>query len=65
MLKSIRILLAIACHYDYEIWPIDVKTSFLNGELDETIYMTQLDGYIAEGQEHMVCKLKKSIYGLK
>ena len=65
MLKSIRILLAIACHYDYEIWQMDIKTAFFNRELDETIYMTQPDEYIAEGQEHMVCKLKKSIYGLK
>ena len=39
MLKSIKILLAIACHHDYEIWQMDVKTAFLNGELDETIYM--------------------------
>ena len=51
--------------YDYELWQMDVKTTFLNGELDKTIYMTQPDGYIAEGQEHMVCELKKSIYGLK
>ena len=65
MLKSIRILLAIACHYDYEIWQMDVKTAFLNGNLDEGIYMMQPDGFIARGQEHMVCKFKKSIYGLK
>ena len=65
MLKSIRILLAITCHYDYEIWKIDIKTAFLNGELDEIIYATQLDGCIAKGQEHMVCNLKKPIYGIK
>ena len=65
MLKSIRVLLAIVCHCDYKIWQMDVKIAFFNGQLDETIYMTQPDGYIAEGQEHMVCKLKKSIYGLK
>ena len=44
---------------------MDVKITFLNRELDETIYMTQLDRYIVEGREHMVCMLKKSIYGLK
>ena len=44
---------------------MDVKIAFLNRELDETIYMTQPDRYIAEVQEHMACKLKKSIYGLK
>ena len=39
MLKSIRILLSIAAYFDYEIWQMDVKTAFLNGYLDETIYM--------------------------
>ncbi|MCQ7016867.1 DDE-type integrase/transposase/recombinase, partial [Clostridioides difficile] len=65
MLKSIRILLAIAAHMDYEIWQMDVKTAFLNGSLEENIYMKQPEGFIAKGQEHLVCKLKKSIYGLK
>ena len=65
MLKSIRILLSIAAHLDYEIWQMDVKTAFLNGNLEETIYMQQPEGFIKEGQEHLVCKLKRSIYGLK
>ena len=65
MLKSIRILLSIATHYDYEIWKMDVKTAFLNGNLEEEIYMMQLEGFIAKDQEHMVCKLKRSFYGLK
>ena len=39
MLKSIRIMLAIAVHLDYEIWQMDVKTAFLNGELTEEVYM--------------------------
>ena len=65
MLKSIRILLSITAHYDYEIWQMDVKTTFLNGNLEEEIYMMQLEGFIAKNQEHMVCKLKRSIYGLK
>ena len=43
---------------------MDVKTTFLNGELEEDIYMQQLKGFIAKGQEHMVCKLHTSIYGL-
>ena len=65
MIKSIRILLSIAAHMDYEIWQMDVKTAFLNGSLDETIYMVQPEGFIAKGHEKKVCKLQKSIYGLK
>ena len=44
---------------------MDVKTDFLNGNLDEEIYMMQLEGFIAKNREHMFCKLKMSIYGLK
>lgn len=65
MLKSIRILLSIAAHFDYKIWQMDVKTTFLNGNLDEEIYMMQPEGFIAKNQEHLVCKLQRSIYGLK
>ena len=65
MLKSIWILLSIAAHLDYEIWKMDVNTAFLNGSLEETIYMQQPDGFIKKIQEHLVCKLKRSIYGLK
>ena len=65
MFKTIRILLSIASHYDYEIWQMDVKTTFLNGSLDESIFMRQPDGFIEKGKEHMLCKLKRSIYGLK
>ena len=65
MLKSIRILLSIATFYDYEIWQMDAKTTFLNGNLEESIYMTQPEGFMEQGQEQKICKLKKSIYGLK
>ena len=64
MIKSIRIFLSISTYYGYEIWQMDVKTAFFNGYLQENIYMMQPDGFITEGQEHMVCKLHKSIYGL-
>ena len=50
MLKSIRILLSIAAHFDYEIWQMDVKTAFLNGNLEEEIYMMQPEGFIAKNQ---------------
>ena len=65
MLKSIRILLAIAAYYDYEIWQMDVKTAFLNGYLEEEIYMEQPEGFTSSQTSGLICKLKKSIYGLK
>ena len=65
MIKSIRILLSIVAHMDYEIWQMDVKTAFLDGSLEETIYMVQPEGFVAKGQEKKVRKLQKSIYGLK
>ena len=61
MTKSIRILLAIAAHYDYEIWQMDVKTTFLNGNLTEEVYMTQPEGFTSK-DSNKVCKLQKSIY---
>ena len=48
MIKSIKILLSIVAHMDYEIWQIDVKTDFLNESLEETIYMVKLEGFIAK-----------------
>ena len=65
MIKSIRILLSIVAHMDYEIWQMDVKTAFLNGSLEETIYMVRPEGFFAKSQENKVCKLQKSIYELK
>ena len=65
MIKSIRILLSIAAALDYEIWKMDVKTAFLNCYLDESIYMMQPEGFIVEGQQQKVCKLLRSIYGLR
>ena len=49
MLKSIRILLAVAASLDYEIWQMNVKITFLNGSLEEDIYMQQPEGFIAKG----------------
>ena len=65
MLKSIRILLSIVTHMDYKIWQMDVKTAFLNGILEENIHMKQPEGFIEKGKGHLVCKLNRSIYGLK
>src|SRR3954453_11357859 len=65
MLKSVRIVLAIAAYFDYEIWQMDVKTAFLNGNLDEDVYMIQPEGFVNPQNASKVCKLQKSIYGLK
>jgi hypothetical protein len=65
MIKSIRILFAIAAYYDYEIWQMDVKTAFLNGHLQEDVYMVQPEGFVDPKNSDKVCKLKRSIYGLK
>jgi hypothetical protein len=63
-LTTIRILIAVAASYGLIIHQMDVKTAFLNGELDEEIYMDQPEGFIADGQENKVCRLIKSLYGL-
>ena len=57
MLKSIRILIAIAAYHDYEIWQMDVKTEFLNGNLLEDVYMTQPEGFVQPKNSGKVCKL--------
>ncbi len=61
---SIRCVLALVAIEDMEIHQMDVKTAFLNGDLEEEIYMEQLEGFTQEG-EHLVCKLHKSLYELK
>jgi hypothetical protein len=62
---SFRIIMMLVAHYDLELHQMDVKTAFLNGNLQENVYMTQPEGFAVEGKEYMRCKLKKSIYGLK
>ncbi|GJX56255.1 retrotransposon protein, putative, ty1-copia subclass [Tanacetum coccineum] len=64
-IRAIRILIAIAAYYDYEIWQMDVKTAFLNGYLNEEVYMEQPKGFVNPKYPNRVCKLKRSIYGLK
>ena len=58
-------LIAIATIHNLEIHQMDVKTAFLNGDVDEEIYMEQPEGFIILGQERKVCPLVKSLYGLK
>ena len=64
-ITSIRILIALAAMHDLKIHQMDVKTAFLNGKLEEEIYMEQPEGFIVPGKEKKVCRLVKSLYGLK
>ena len=64
-ITTIRLLVALATIYNLEIHQIVVKTAFLYGELNEEVYMKQPEGFGLEEQEQNVCKLVKSLYGLK
>lgn len=57
--------MAVVCQMDWELQQMDVKTAFLHGELEESIYMEQPEGFIEPGNEDKVCLLKRSLYGLK
>jgi hypothetical protein len=62
---SFRIIMTLVAHYDLELHQMDVKMTFLNGDLEENVYMAQLKGFVVEEKERMGCRLKKSIYRLK
>ena len=62
-ITSIRMLITIAALHNLEIHQMDVKTAFLNGDLNEEIYMDQPEGFISLGKEKKVCRLVKSLYG--
>ncbi|GJZ37537.1 zinc finger, CCHC-type containing protein [Tanacetum coccineum] len=64
-ITTIRLLLALAVIHNLVIHQMYVKTTFLNGDLDEKVYMKQPEGFVMPGNEHKVCKLVKSLYGLK
>ena len=62
--KSVRTVIALAVQKGLKLHQMDVATAFLNGELKE-VYMKQPKGFETEGQKHLVCSLKRSIYALK
>ena len=62
---SFRIIMALVAHYDLELHQMDVKTTFLNEDLEENVYIAQPNGFVMEGKERMGCRLNKSIYRLK
>jgi hypothetical protein len=57
MLKSVRILLAIIAYFDHEIWKMDIKMAFFNGNLIEDVYMTQPEGFVDPKHAGKICKL--------
>ena len=64
-LDTIRLLLALAAHQGWKIYQLDVKSAFLNGYLEEEIYVEQSEGFVVKGAEDKVYLLKKALYGLK
>ena len=64
-ITSVRLFLAIAVIRHWPLYQLDIKNAFLQGELEEEIYMEQLPGFVAQGESSLVCKLRRSLHGLK
>ncbi|KAL0546298.1 hypothetical protein IC582_016205 [Cucumis melo] len=64
-LETIRLLIALVAQNNWKIFQMDVKSAFLNGYLEEEVYLEQPSGYSVKSQEYKVLKLKKTLYGLK
>jgi hypothetical protein len=58
-------ILAMAANIGWQVHHLDVKTAFLNGELEKEVYVAQPEGYVQKGKERMVLKLSKALYGLR
>ncbi|KAL6287822.1 hypothetical protein ACE6H2_012212 [Prunus campanulata] len=64
-LDTIRTLIALAAQKGWKLWQLDVKSAFLNGILEEEVYVDQPDGFVVKGAEDKVYRLRKALYGLK
>ncbi|KAL8116625.1 hypothetical protein AgCh_022971 [Apium graveolens] len=64
-LETVRPILALAANNGWQINHLDVKSAFLNGELSEEVYVSQPEGFKKKGEEHLVYKLNKALYGLR
>ena len=62
---SVRTIIALASAMRWRLYQMDVKTTFLNGEIEEEVYIEQPEGFEVHGKETHVCRLKKALYGLR
>ncbi len=63
--ESIRMIISLAAQHGLKLHQMDVAIAFLNGDLEEEVYMQQPEGFIAKEQENLVCRLNRNIYGLR
>ena len=64
-LDAIRMFLALSSFHKFKVYQMDVKSTFLNGDLEKEVYIEQTDGFILGNGPKLVCRLKKTLYGLK
>ena len=64
-MEGVRTLLAYVSYKGFKVYQMDVKFTFLNGILEEEVYIEQLEGFVDDNNKDMVCKLHKELYGLK
>jgi len=64
-MEAIRMFLAYACSRKIKVYQMDVNSAFLNGELEEEVYIEQPEGFLLTDKENYVCRSKKALYGLK
>ena len=63
--STIQVVFTLVVTYNWEILQIDFNNAFLNGEIVETVYLSQLAGFVSTSHPQHVCKLQKALYGLK
>ena len=64
-MTKLRVLFAFTAALDLVLFQMDVRTAFLHGDLDKELFMKQSEGYAISGKQHLVCKMKRSLHGLK
>ncbi|PHT77450.1 hypothetical protein T459_20972 [Capsicum annuum] len=64
-IASVRLLISLAAMHHWPLHQLDIKNAFLHGELTKEVYMEQPPGFVGQGESDLVCRLKRSLYGLK